>query len=260
MSDLVTDERSHFNGLADLYDRSRPGYPPLLFDDLELFSRLPPSARILDVGCGTGKSTEGFARRGYRIVALDLGAQMLDLCRKNLQHYRNVTFELGSFETWDSRGAIFDLIISGTAFHWVASESQQRVKDLLTPQGCIGIFWHTFLNGQEDIFQTIQQIYKVHFPESCATDLNMDLETFDRRREIEVMSLAGFASWRVIRYYTTLRLSAREYVGLMRTWSTHRTAKEPLYEEVAQAIEQNGGEILKPIRTTLCFAERETSA
>lgn len=259
MSDSVPEERFHFNGLADLYDSSRPGYPPLLFDDLELLSRLPRDARILDVGCGTGKSTEGFARRGYRIVALDPGAKMLELCRKNLQGYRNATFELGSFETWDSGGAIFDLIMSGTAFHWVTAEGQKRVKDLLKPQGCIGIFWHTFLDGQEDIFKTMQEIYRVHFLESCAADLDVDLETFDRRREVEVMALTGFTSWRVIRYYTTLHLGAQEYIGLMKTWSTHRTAKESLYSAVAQAIDRQGGKIPKPVRTTLCFAERETS-
>ena len=44
-----------YRGTAEYYDRFRPGYPPVLTDDL--LSRVRPSGRgwLLDLACGTGQ-------------------------------------------------------------------------------------------------------------------------------------------------------------------------------------------------------------
>jgi SAM-dependent methyltransferase len=39
--------------------------------------QLPPSASILDVGCGTGRHAIELARRGYAVTGIDLSARML---------------------------------------------------------------------------------------------------------------------------------------------------------------------------------------
>lgn len=39
---------------------------------------LPPGARILDVGCGTGRHSVELARRGYRVTGVDQSQGMLD--------------------------------------------------------------------------------------------------------------------------------------------------------------------------------------
>jgi ubiquinone/menaquinone biosynthesis C-methylase UbiE len=39
--------------------------------------RLPAGARILDIGCGTGRHTVALAQRGYRMTGVDLSAAML---------------------------------------------------------------------------------------------------------------------------------------------------------------------------------------
>jgi len=41
-----------------------------------------PGARILDVGCGTGRHTVEFARRGYRATGLDLSEGMVNVARQ----------------------------------------------------------------------------------------------------------------------------------------------------------------------------------
>jgi len=43
---------------------------------------LPPSSRILDVGCGTGRHSLELARRGYQLVGVDISEGMVAVARK----------------------------------------------------------------------------------------------------------------------------------------------------------------------------------
>jgi SAM-dependent methyltransferase len=252
----IPEDRLHFDSIAELYDSVRPGYPDLLFQDIERISELPRPASVLDIGCGTGKSTLPLAQRGHHVVALDPGERMLTVCRRNLHDFSNVSFVRTFLENWDPGESRFDLVVSGTALHWVADETQQKISVILKDGGWIGVFWHTFLNGQEPVFAEFDQIYKEHSPENFAADFHATQEVFDRRREMQVLSLQGFQSWRVIRYYSSMALDPDSYVGLMRTWSTHRTARESLFDSIHEAIERNGGVLKKPIRTTLCLGQQ----
>ena len=78
------EQRFTFNKVAELYDQARAGYPQALYDDLMEFANLSAGDAILEVGCGTGKATEEFARRGLRVVALDPGPDMIAAARRRL--------------------------------------------------------------------------------------------------------------------------------------------------------------------------------
>jgi SAM-dependent methyltransferase len=68
--------RAIFDEAALLYDEVRPGYPEELFDDIVALSGIPSGGRILEIGCGTGQATVPFARRGYRILCVELGKNL----------------------------------------------------------------------------------------------------------------------------------------------------------------------------------------
>src|ERR687890_590929 len=111
--------RSTFDGAALLYDEVRPGYPEDLFDDVVALSRIPAGGRILEIGCGTGQATVPFARRGYRILCVELGENMAAVARRNLEGYAQAEVRCGDFEKWPLGEGSFDLAISATAFHWL---------------------------------------------------------------------------------------------------------------------------------------------
>lgn len=248
----------YFDTVAQLYESARPGYPSLLVDDLLILSGVPPGGCILDVGCGTGKSTEPFVKKGFSVCALDPGANLLALCAKKLQGFPNVTFENTTFEAWSASGRVFDLVISGTAFHWVSDEGHEQILRVLKPRGGVGIFWHTYLNGRGTFYEQLNKVYKDHAPELYAEDLEATQELADRRQEERIMSWTEFTDWRAIRYYDTVCYSSARYVDLLRTWSTHANLSESFFRAVSCLIEDAGGEIEKPIRTTLCFGRRIT--
>jgi SAM-dependent methyltransferase len=65
---------------------------------------LPPTARLLDVGCGTGAILESFSRR-YQAFGSDMAPQAIDFCRE-----RGLTrLHLGTLDTYPASEP-FDLI------------------------------------------------------------------------------------------------------------------------------------------------------
>lgn len=73
------------NQWETFYDRHAPFYDRGAFthhtgaeiDFLVTITGLTPGARILDVGCGTGRHAIELARRGFRITGVDISAGML---------------------------------------------------------------------------------------------------------------------------------------------------------------------------------------
>ena len=59
---------SVFDAAAERYDEARPDYPDELFDDLVALARIEPGARLLEIGCATGKATRPLLARGFRVV------------------------------------------------------------------------------------------------------------------------------------------------------------------------------------------------
>jgi SAM-dependent methyltransferase len=111
-----------FNTVASIYDAQRTGYPEALFDDLLEICRLEPDHRVLEVGCGTGQATVGFAARGLRVVAIDPGDRLLDVARPKFVEFPNVQFEIGSFEDWPLGERTFHLVAAAQSWHWVRPE------------------------------------------------------------------------------------------------------------------------------------------
>src|SRR5438067_12177518 len=111
--------RSTFTNAAELYDRMRPRYPAAAFDDLADFANLDRGAHVLEIGCGTGQATRPLAERGYRITAIELGADMAAIARRNLTGFAHVSVVVSAFESWPLPEQAFDVVVSATAFHWV---------------------------------------------------------------------------------------------------------------------------------------------
>jgi 2-polyprenyl-3-methyl-5-hydroxy-6-metoxy-1,4-benzoquinol methylase len=99
-----------FNEVAQLYDEVRPGYPEELIEDVIRISGIPRDGRILEVGCGTGQATLSFAQRGYVMLCLDIGAQLVKIARTKCKHYPHVEIRRVAFEEFQSRFPFFDIM------------------------------------------------------------------------------------------------------------------------------------------------------
>ena len=87
-----TNLKTTFNTAATLYEEIRPGYPEELISDVVDLSGIEHSSKVLEVGCGTGKATRSFAERGYELVCLDIGADLITVAKEKLREFPNVSF------------------------------------------------------------------------------------------------------------------------------------------------------------------------
>jgi ubiquinone/menaquinone biosynthesis C-methylase UbiE len=138
-------QRTLFDGIAEGYDASRPGYPAHVMESIIAAAGLGPGATILEVGCGTGQLTERLARPGLQLTAIDIGASLIAAARRRITD-ASVSFQVTSFEDFAAAGASFDLVISSAAFHWIDPEvAFAKSARLLRPGG-----WLALLGSEED--------------------------------------------------------------------------------------------------------------
>jgi SAM-dependent methyltransferase len=233
--------RSTFETAADLYDVARPEYPPELFDDLVALAGLQSGARLLEVGCGTGKATRPLLERGFSIVCVELGAQLAERARGNLAGLP-VEIDVALFEQWDGTPGSFDLVYSATAWHWIDPAVRYRkAHALLRPGGHLA-FWgaqHAFPSGFDPFFTEIQDVYDA-IGESHPGEWPPPLpeEVADDADEIETSGL--FESIQVRRYVWETLYTAGQYVALLNTFSGHIAMEERkrarLYREIRERI------------------------
>lgn len=132
-------QRTLFDGVADLYQDTRPGYPDDLIEFVVSTAAIAASAAVLDVGCGTGQLTEPFTSRGFRVTAIDIGPSMIAAARRRLAG-ADVTLRAVPFEDFDAPDASFGLIVSGAAFHWIDPEVRfRKAARLLRPGGWLAV-------------------------------------------------------------------------------------------------------------------------
>jgi SAM-dependent methyltransferase len=79
-----------------------------------LAQRLPPPARILDVGCGSGRDLLWMKKRGFDVIGFERSSGLAELARDNA----GCEVIQGNFETYDfSSIAVDGLILIGSLVH-----------------------------------------------------------------------------------------------------------------------------------------------
>ena len=132
-------QRTLFDGVAQLYEDSRLGYPSDIVAFAVATAAAGAGSAVLEVGCGTGQLTESLACYGFRLTAIDIGPSMVAAARRRLDGSA-LSFQVSSFEDFAAADASFDLIVSGTAFHWVDPEVRfRKPARLLRPGGWLAL-------------------------------------------------------------------------------------------------------------------------
>lgn len=254
------EHKSTFDRVATLYGSARPGYSQELVDDIGHFAALGEGDPVLEVGCGAGQATAGFAALGIQLTAIDPGAALVAVAKQRLSDAPNVSFVVSSFEASEAAAATFKLIFAAQSWHWIAREiSFPKAADLLVPSGTLAVFGHVPGALAEPHASAFKRVYLEHTgawgppPESGYLPSGPFASWFEESGYFEP------AVHRVYRW--TWRHTAQSYVAFARTRSDHQMmppAKlESLLSALDTAIAAEGGAFDWPYETHLYMARRK---
>ncbi len=119
-------------GVAALYERGRPGWPPELLDALPL-----PDGPKLDLAAGTRKLTRLL---DAPVFAVDPSQAMLDRLRLEAPHAEAL---VGHAEAIPLGDGSVEAVLVADAFHWFATDAAAaEIARVLRPGGLLVLLWH----------------------------------------------------------------------------------------------------------------------
>src|SRR3954471_15359442 len=92
-----------------------------------LDSRMPHVRRAIDIGCGTGLSTDALRRVARHVVGVDVSEDMLSQTAKDQQ----VSYVSAAAERLPFPDAAFDLASVASAIHWFPPAGMREVRRVL---------------------------------------------------------------------------------------------------------------------------------
>jgi SAM-dependent methyltransferase len=260
----MTSERERrlvFGEDPERYDRARPSYPDELVD--QLVAWVGTEARVIDVGCGTGKATGLLAARGMRGVGVEPHPAMAAVARRNLAAFPGWRIDEGGFEDWEPRrgDTPADLVTCAQAWHWLDPAVRlHKAHALLRPGGWLAVWWNADdPHDDSPMRQAIDEIYDRLEPGMGVLPSCGNLPRPGHDDPVPDDLAFGAPVDREIHWSVTY--TTAEWIDLLQTHSNHRLLPPDrltrLLGEVATAIDDLGGNYTYRYRCVLWAAARD---
>ena len=129
-----------FSRAAATYDSSVGVQAMVAGAVADMFKKIGPFDRVLEVGCGSGLLTEkachGPTLSGAEFIALDISKEMLTRTQRKLHAQCPAQWIHRDFLAYEPK-ALFDCIISSSALHWILPLEQAigQCRRLLSQRG-----------------------------------------------------------------------------------------------------------------------------
>lgn len=238
----------------ETYDRERPSYPGALIDELVVHG----PHRVLDVGCGTGKAGRLLAERGCVVLGVEPDARMAAVARRH-----GLEVELARFEEWDPAGRLFDLVVSGQAWHWIDPEGGARAAAAaLRRGGRLAIFGNRRTHDPTTQ-AAFDEVYGRLAPQMCGDSGVLEIPPSDPRAlHAEAVAADGrFDPLRSVTYPWAQEYPRERWLELLSTHSNHRVLPDDeraaLLAAVGEVVDRLGGSIRLEYHTVLsCWTRR----
>jgi len=212
---LAARRSKEFDEAALAYDRYRPRYPDELFDDIIELGELPPGARAIEIGAGTGIGTGPLVDRGLQVTAIEPASSMLELARAKLGD--KARFVPGRFEDWPPAEGV-DLIVAFSAWHWVEpGPGVDLAAALLSPGGSLAVAWTEIVSwGENDFEECLADVTGSVWPKSVE----------HMAASLHPMSAdPRFGDFVVRHHRFERRLDTASFIALTRTYPGHHSAE-----------------------------------
>ncbi len=232
-------KKSIFDGVADLYDLTRPEYPNPLIDDLIECSGLNSESRILEIGSGTGILTKALAFRGFTVTGIELGSQLARKAKLNVCKFTNATILEGDFDTEELDPGSYDLVVAATSYHWLdPSKRSQKIRHILSENGTAAIIETRHIDRGRDTFPACSQKCYLKWDKNTTADFRLPKREEVLNEEFRYSSefRDGFEEPLSKNYETDVKYTASEYRKLLSTYSDIIGMQEPSREGLLECL------------------------
>jgi ubiquinone/menaquinone biosynthesis C-methylase UbiE len=151
-----------FQDQSEAFGLYRPEYPKALYDWIASF--LPDDQRgvVIDIACGTGKSTVGLTRIFLKVCGLDLE---LNQIRKAKELYADIQFLVSKAERSPFRDRTMDCVTVATAFYWFnMPRALEEFRRLLRPKGHLFIYRYDYpVPKNKKVLEIQRREYDTHW-------------------------------------------------------------------------------------------------
>jgi SAM-dependent methyltransferase len=261
----VPDLWETYNRSASAYRSVRPAYPVAVFEAIEEYAQLPAAPRVLEVGVGTGQATRALAERGWSVLGLEPGRDLVAIARRDLAGFPNIEIQTCSFEAASTTDHSFDLVAAATSRHWVDPVvGYPKAHRVLHENGTIALWWNAHVSDTSDArWSPIRAVYEQVAPElATLARLTPDRPDYDPAAELAASAL--FRDIDEQSFGFSLEYSTDAFLALLDTYASHQRLdvdrRTALYERLAATIDDDlDGIVTKPYEAVLVLARPTTS-
>jgi len=160
-------------------------------DFIELEINRDKSAKIIDIGCGTGRHALELTKRGYNVTGVDLSENQIKRAREKAKE-AGVTID---FQTQDARNLPFDgefdlaIMLCEGGFSLMETDQMnfEILKNATKALKDKGKLIFTALNGLFPLFHSVKEFYESASKEggSICKSISFDLMTFRDHNTVE---------------------------------------------------------------------------
>lgn len=124
-----------FSGFADVYENSRPRIPKYPVDIICRYLERTPQL-VVDMGCGTGLSTEIWHNVSDKIIGIEPNDDMRSIAEKKASHGMSFIKAFSDSTGLDDHCA--DVVVCSQSFHWMEPMSTLKEVNRILKSG--GVF------------------------------------------------------------------------------------------------------------------------
>jgi SAM-dependent methyltransferase len=133
-------------GFAGRYDRYRPCTPQAILDLLCQTAQAARPELVVDLGCGTGHSTEIWAARAESVLGIEINPAMHAVAAERasrLPKEARPQYRIASSSATELPDGCADIVTCSQSFHWMEPEPTLReVARILRPGGVFAAYDH----------------------------------------------------------------------------------------------------------------------
>lgn len=232
-----------FTGLADTYDGARPHCPPYAREAVARYLGRRPEL-VVDLGCGTGLSTLGWAKDAGRVVGVEPNGDMIRVARGKAAE--NVEFRQELANATGLAEGCADAVTCSQSFHWMEPESTLAEVDRILKKG--GVFavydcdWPPVCGFRAELaykklFDAVRKLEE-EFPDPGVR--------WDKERHLERIAASGYFRYvRELVFANTERFTAARLVAVAASRSNLRRLLKmapdrmlPRWEEYGRTVKE----------------------